>query len=62
MQTQSFNNKDFFYFKKPKIKNLKSILLYNNMTKPIKKKTKKIKKRGFEDKNGNILENKKNKP
>ena len=54
MQIKS--SKDFFYFKKSKSKNLKSILLYNNMAKPSKKKIEKIKKRGFKAKGKNVLE------
>ena len=45
MQTQSFNNKDFFYFEKSKIKDPKSTPLYENAVESTKKKNKKDKKK-----------------
>ena len=42
VQTQS--SKNFFYFEEPKLKNLKSILLRDNILKPAKKKSEKKKR------------------
>ena len=61
MQIQSSNNKNSFRFEKLKLKNLKLAPLYDNITELAKKKDKKDKKRGFENKDKNILKSKKNK-
>ena len=45
VQIQDSNNKNFFYFKKSKIKDLKVTLLCNNMIMLIKKKGKKDEKK-----------------
>ena len=45
MQTQNFNNKNYSCSKKSKTKNLKSILLCDNIVKPTKKKSKKNEKK-----------------
>ena len=47
IQTQNSNNKNFFYFKKLKPKNLKLAPLHINMVEPAKKKDKKYKKKKF---------------
>ena len=48
IQIQSSYNKDFFYSEKPKSKNLKPVLSYNNITiKLARKKDKKNKKKKF---------------
>ena len=52
MQTQGF--KDFFYSKKPKLKDFKLNPLCNNIAELPKKKIKKINRRYFRTKNGNI--------
>ena len=49
IQTQSSNNKDFFYSEELKLKDPKPTLLYDNvMTKPAKKKDRKNKKKRFQ--------------
>ena len=48
MQTQNANNKDFSYSKKPKPKDPRPVLLYNDVAvKLVKKKDRKDKKKKF---------------
>lgn len=60
MQTQDFNNRNFFCFEKSKFKDSKTALLHDNKAELAKKKNKKDKKKKFwEHKQKHIKEQKK---